>query len=268
MIRSLAAGILLIAGATVSGAQERSTNITGWYVHESNPPADAPGVRPHSLEMSWNADRMMIEYEIHPGDRREVTVQRLSCGHVTDASGGPVMGGRFRANGAPERQLSDLRRRIIEADAGFNGACAARPAALTRALAGLDSAFRTVEAWAAEHPIPAFENWFRERGHVFSSEGSVVATYRFDPGGAADGVARVEGYEYQACGENGFEEEVRIPRGGAPAAHRVLARAALAPMLARAAARCGLSDGAPERILDGFEEAVAQAETAPPMPGF
>jgi hypothetical protein len=266
MIRLLAAGMLLIAGTASAGAQERSTNVEGWYVHEFNPPADAPGVRLHSLEMSWYADTLMIEYQVHPGDRREVTAQRLSCGHVTDASGGPVMGGRFHASGSAERQVSDLRRRIIEADAGFNTACAARPVPLTRALAGLDSAFRTVEAWAAEHPIPAFENWARQRGEVFSSEGSVIAVYRFDPNGLADGVARVEDYAYEACGENAFAEEVRIPRSGAPEAHRALARAAMAPILARAAARCGLSDGAPDRILAGFEEAVAQAETAPPMP--
>src|SRR3954463_11796877 len=98
MIRSLVAGMLLMAGAPAAGAPERSRNVEGWYVHEFNSPADGPGVRLHSLEMSWYADTLMIEYEVHPGDRREVTVQRLSCGHVTDASGGPAMGGRFHAS--------------------------------------------------------------------------------------------------------------------------------------------------------------------------
>ena len=253
------AGLLICCGTAATAqpagpGEYRDADVAGWYL--TQPPAESsePFVEATGPTMTRRTADYMIEYEIRAGIHRVVGVQRLSCGEATDANGGviyhesiftPVLGGE--AAGA-------VRAAARRADASYDEACPARPAALDAALSGLETALDTLEGWVRERPLPAAAAWSRGYWAVERSEPPVAIRYSRDPGGEAVRYLEVE----TSCDENSFSEREELPPPARPE-DRVRAAAALAHLLARANAQCPLAPGQRARLAEGFEEALALA---------
>ena len=252
-----AAALLAWCGAAAAQpiGEHRDADVAGWYL--TQPPVDPssePFTETDGASMTRRTDDYMIEYQVRAGIQRAVGVQRLRCGEVTDANGGviyyesiftPVMGAE--AAGA-------VRTAARAADATFDEACPARPAAFDAALDGLETALDTLEGWVRERPLPAAAAWSRGYWAVERHEPPVAIRYSRDPGGEAVRYLDVE----TSCDENAFNEREELPPPATPEG-RVRAAAALAHLLARANAQCPLAPGQRARLSEGFEEALALA---------
>lgn len=248
---------LPVAAAAQDGTDGgyRSAEVAGWAIVQpelvANPdPYDV--VRGSS--MSRRAEGYFIEYEVGGGLKRTIGVQRLSCGEATDENGGALYTAALFKTGSIQELATAARAGVSEADAAFDDACPARPAQLQAALTGFEEALAIVEQWASERPLPEIEAWELGNMSIERVEPPVTIRYGRPPG---DEDIRLLGVDVNGCGEPySFSEEVTLPPADASRA-----RAALAELLGQATAQCNLAPDQPARLIAGFEEAAARAES-------
>lgn len=256
---------LILCGATVSAAQSgdgneyRSTQVEGWELEQPELVASPePNEVVSGASMRRSSSDYRLEYEVRGGLRRAISVQRMNCGEATDANGGVAYGDSVYATGSPAETAAAVRAAVREVDAGFDEACPPRPAQLEAALTGLETALATVERWAAERPLPQAEAWERGGWSMDRTDPPVTIRYARPLEGTPD---RQLSVAVEGCGGiYGFEEQTTLPIP-LDAAGRARARTALADLLRQAIERCRIPPEQSARLVAGFEEAVARAES-------
>ena len=241
------------------GNEYRSTQVEGWEIVQ---PELVANPEPYDVvsgaSMRRRSDGYLIEYEVQGGLRRTISVQRLSCGEATDENGGAAYGDTLYATGSAAETAAAVRAAAREVDAEFDDACPPRPAQLEAALAGLETALATTEQWGLERRLPEAEAWERGSWSMERSEPPVTIRYARPVEGTPD---RQLSVTVEGCGGiYGYEEATALPIP-ADAAGRGRARAALAGLLRQATERCRLPPEQSERLIAGFEEAVARVES-------
>lgn len=246
--------VALVAGLPAA-AQQRHEEVAGWTAsHVAVAELREMGSILSGPDMSRRVGGTRIEYRVLGGVAREITVQRYDCGEATDANGGVAFSERVYHAGSEAQLAEAVRSQARTLDSGFDEYCPARPSELAETLAGLEAALAQVERWAAEDPLPPIEAWERSPGEVRRIEPPV--TIGWSSLYEAPGVS----VALDSCGDNSFSEMEAVDPSGDPAARAGRAREALAGLLRRAQAQCGLHPTQAARLLVGFDEAVAEAE--------
>ena len=253
---SLAAGTALTLATTApASAQQRHEEVAGWSAsHVAVAELREMGSSLSGPDMSRRVGGTRIEYRVLGGVAREVSVQRYDCGDATDANGGVAFSDRVYHADTEAQLVETVRAQVRTLDSGFDEYCPARPAELAEALSGLETALAEVERWAAEDPLPPVEAWDRSPGEVRRTEPPVTIGWSSLYEAPAVSVA------LDSCGDNFFSEVAPVDPSGDPAARGARAREALAGLLRRAQAQCGLHPTQATRLLVGFDDAVAEAE--------
>jgi hypothetical protein len=252
-----AALILIVAlDATPAAAESRHAEVAGWNLsHFPVTELREMGSSIVGAEMSRQARGIRIEYRVVGGVARELMVQRLNCGEATDEQGGIAFTERVYHVADEAGLVEAVRTQLGALDSGYDEYCPARPAELAEALSGLEAALAQVERWAAEDPLPPLEAWDRSPGEVRRTEPPVTITWSslYEAPGVHVGL--------DSCGDDFFSESVQVDAAGDPPARAARAREALAGLLRRAETQCQLHPTQAARLLVGFDEAVAEAET-------